>query len=158
MKTSQHTYEKNKGFWIHEADFEIVSHYIALAFKQKELSNKPEWYLNIYEDFQEISKGHYQNYAYLNFKDDLNFKKERELQIIEILELTKDIVLKEGDYLTKEKLNSIDKKNKDWGEDTRVEWIANIYTEDIIGVIDILIKMLKHQWHEDIDIKWPKRN
>ncbi len=70
MKTSFNTYnDKNKGFWINEAYFELISHFVVLAFKEKELEKNPDWYLSVYDDFLDISSGHVQGYAYLTLKD-----------------------------------------------------------------------------------------
>lgn len=156
MKTSYHTYSKEKGFYIKESYFELVSYFIVQSFIDEGLENKPIWYLNIYEDFLEITNGHIQGYAYLNFEGDLEFIEEREQEIIDILVKAIDIIALEGEKISYHKLNTWEEGKKDW-PDTKIEWIADIYTEDLVNVINILIKMLKHEWEEDIDIIWKVR-
>lgn len=155
MKTSHHTYGTDKGFCIKEAYFELISHFIVLAFKEFGLNNKPEWYLSVYDDFLDISKGHVQGYAYLTLEDELKFILEREQLIIEVLEASIKTIQSCELTISVEELNKIEIENKDWGADTRVEWFKDIKTSDLIYVIQIFIKMLKHDWDKDIDIRWP---
>ncbi|GGG23219.1 hypothetical protein GCM10011344_24950 [Dokdonia pacifica] len=156
MKTSYHTYNKEKGFYIKESYFELVSFFIVKSFINEELEDKPIWYLNIYEDFLDITNGHVQGYAYFNFEGDLEFIEEREQEIIVILEKAIDIITLEGDKIPYNKLNKWEEDKKDW-PDTKIEWISDVYTEDLINVINILIKMLKHEWKENIDVDWKAR-
>jgi len=154
MKISHHTYLDGKGFWIKESYFEIVSHFITEAFKQYGLIDQPSWFIDIYEDFNDIAKGYKQSYAYFHFKDNLKFIKDREDVLLDVLGLAIHQVNEEGEVVTKDRLNSIEEENKDWGEDTRVLWIKDIKVSFITNVIDILIRMLKHEWNQDIDIVW----
>lgn len=159
MKTSFHTYnDKNKGFWINEAYFELISHFVVLAFKEKGLEDKPEWYLSVYDDFLDISSGHVQGYAYLTLKDDLEFDSERELEIIKVLEKAINLIKNHGEEVKTKKLNEFETLNKDWGKDTIVTWIENIKTSDLTYILEILIKMLKQEWDINIDITWPITN
>jgi hypothetical protein len=36
---------------------------------------------------------------------------------------------------------------KDWPQ-TQVEWTGPLYTDDMINVVDIMIKMLKKEWND----------
>jgi hypothetical protein len=139
-------YEKNKGFWITEGDFEIISAFVVNAFEKIGLQNKPEWYLEIFEDFDEIMKGHQQRVMHILFDDSLAFIKKRELQIIEVFELARKLIQEEGEKLLPEKLNKMqDIKDRPY---TIVEWTGPLYTDDMIHVVDIMIKMLKREWHD----------
>jgi hypothetical protein len=144
--TTYINYEENKGFWIIEVKFEIVSAFIVNAFEQIGLKEKPEWYLEIFENFEEIMKGHRQRVMYVLFDDYLAFNPKREYEIIEVFELAKKLIQKEGEKIPLEKLNKI-QEVKDWPQ-TRVEWISPLYTDDLIHVVDIMTKMLKKEWNE----------
>ncbi|MFB9079012.1 hypothetical protein ACFFLS_10060 [Flavobacterium procerum] len=139
-------YEKNKGFWITEGDFEIISAFVVNAFEKIGLKNKPEWYLEIFEDFDEVMKGHQQRVMHILFADSLDFIPERESKIIEVFELTKKLIHEEGEKLSPEKLNKM-QKLKDRPH-TIVEWTGPLYTDDMIHVVDIMIKMLKREWND----------
>lgn len=143
--TTYISYEKNKGFRITEVKFEIICAFIVNAFEQTGLKDKPEWYLEIFEDFEEIMKGHRQRVMFVLFDDSLAFILERESEIIEILELAKKLIQEEGEKIPLEKLNKM-QEVKDWPQ-TRVEWISPLYTDDLICVVDIMIKMLKKEWN-----------
>lgn len=143
-------YEKNKGFWIGEFDFEIISAFIVKAFEQIGLQNKPDWYLGIYEDFDEIMKGHQQRVMFVLFDDYLAFIPERESEIIKVFEVAKKLIQEEGEKLFPEKLNKM-QDIKDWPQ-TQVEWTGPLFTDDMINVVDIMIKMLKKEW-DDGDYK-----
>lgn len=139
-------YERNKGFWIGEFDFEIISAFIVNAFEQIGLNNKPDWYLEIFEDFEEIMKGHQQRVMHVLFDDSLAFIPERESEIIEVFELAKNLIQDEGEKILPEKLNKM-QDIKDWPQ-TQVEWTGPLYTDDMIHVVDIMIKMLKKEWND----------
>jgi predicted nuclease with RNAse H fold len=139
-------YEENKGFWIREFKFEIISAFIVDAFKQIGLENRPEWYLEAFEDFDEIAKGHLQRMMVVLFDQHLAFNKERELEIIEVFELAKKLIQIQGEKLLPEKLNKM-QEIKDRPH-TIVEWTGPLYTDDMIHVVDIMIKMLKREWHD----------
>jgi len=139
-------YEKNKGFWIREFKFEIISSFIVNAFEQIRLKDKPEWYLEIFEDFEEIMKGHKQRVMHVLFDDSLAFIPEREFEIIEVFELAKKLIQDEGEKLLPEKLNKM-QDIKDWPQ-TQVEWTGPLYTDVMINVVDIMIKMLKKDWND----------
>lgn len=139
-------YEKNKGFWIGEFDFEIISTFIVKAFEQIGLQNKPDWYLSIYEDFDEIMKGHQQRVMFVMFDDYLDFIPERESEIIKVFEVAKKLIQEEGEKLFPEKLNKM-QEIKDWPQ-TQVEWTGPLYTDDMIHVVDIMIKILKKEWND----------
>ncbi|WP_299674407.1 hypothetical protein [uncultured Dokdonia sp.] len=156
MKTSYHTYDKGKGFWIKESYFELVSYFIVKSFINEELEDKPMWYLDVYEDFLDITNGYVQGYAYLNFEGDLEFIEEREQEIIVILEKAIDIIVLEGEKVSYNKLNKWEEDKKDW-PDTKIEWISDVYAEDLINVVNILMKMLKHECKENIDVDWKVR-
>ena len=133
-------------FWIRESKLEIISAFIVNAFVEKGIQNKPDWYLEIFEDFDEIMKGHQQRVMHILFEDSLDFIKERELQIIEVFELAKKLIQKEGEKLLPERLNKMqDVKDR---PHTIVEWTGPLYTDDMIHVVDIMIKMLKREWHD----------
>ncbi|MFH6956755.1 hypothetical protein ACHRV1_05060 [Flavobacterium aquidurense] len=144
--TTYISYEENKGFWIGEFDFETISAFIVNAFEQIGLKDKPEWYLGIYEDFDEIMKGHLQKVMFVLFDDYLAFIPERESEIIEVFELAKNLIQDEGEKLLPEKLNKM-QDIKDWPQ-TQVEWIGPLYTDNMIHVVDIMIKMLKKEWND----------
>jgi hypothetical protein len=144
--TTYISYEEKKGFRITEIKFEIISAFIVRAFEQIGLTDKPEWYLEIYEDFAEIMKGHQQRVMFILFDDYLAFIPERELKIIEVFELAKKLIQEEGEKLFPEKLNKM-QELKDWPQ-TQVEWISPLYTDDLINVVDIMIKMLRKEWND----------
>ena len=144
--TTYISYERNKGFRITEGDFEIISAFVVNAFEQIGLQNKPEWYLGIYEDFDEIMKGHQQRVMYVLFDDYLAFVPERELEVIKVFELTKELIKQEGEKLLPEKLNKMQEiKDRPY---TQVEWTGSLYTDDMIHVVDMMIKMLKKEWND----------
>lgn len=144
--TTYISYEKKKGFQIGEYEFEIISAFIVKAFQQIGLQNKHEWYLGIYEDFEEIIKGHQQRVMFVLFDDYLVFIPEKESEIIEVFELAKKLIQDEGEKLPPEKLNKM-QDIKDWPQ-TQVEWTGPLYTNDMINVVDIMIKMLKKEWND----------
>lgn len=144
--TTYISYVEKKGFRITEVKFEIISAFIVKAFEQIGLINKPDWYLGIYEDFEEIMKGHQQRVMFVLFDDYLAFISERELKIIEVFELAKKMIEEEGEKLLPEKLNKM-QDVKDWPQ-TQVEWITPLYTDDLICVVNIMIKMLKKEWND----------
>jgi hypothetical protein len=144
--TTYISYEKDKGFWIREFKFEIISAFIVNAFEQIGLQNKPEWYLGIYEDFDEIMKGHQQRVMFVMFDDYLDFIPERESEIIKVFEVAKKLIQEEGEKLFPEKLNKM-QEIKDWPQ-TQVEWTGPLYTDDMINVVDIMIKMLRKEWND----------
>lgn len=137
-------YEKDKGFWIDESDFEIICAYIVKAFEEKGLKNQEEWYIELYEDFEDIMKGHKQKTMFITFEL-LDNLQEREEKIISVLESYKTLISKEGEKLSAEKMNKM-QAVKDWGEYTKVEWVGPLYTADMLQTIDIMIAMLKHEW------------
>ena len=139
-------YERKKGFWIRESKLEIISAFIVNAFVEKGMQNKTDWYLEIFEDFDEIMKGHQQRVMHILFEDSLDFKPERENEIIQVFELAKKIIQEQGEKLLPEKLNKM-QSVKDWPH-TVVEWTGPLYTDDMIHVVDIMIKMLKKEWHD----------
>lgn len=144
--TTYISYEKDKGFWIREFKFEIIAAFIVNAFEQIGLEDKPEWYLETFEDFYEITKGHQHGIMFILFDDYLAFNTKRELQIIEVFELAKRLIQEEGEKLLPEKLNKMqDIKDR---PHTIVEWTGPLYTDDMIHVVDIMIKMLKREWHD----------
>jgi hypothetical protein len=136
-------YIPEKGFWINEFDLEIVCTYIADAFEQKGLKTKSNWYMEIYEDFLDIKLGRKQRMMFIGFKL-LEFKSEREEEIINILRYAKKNIEKEGEELSAAKLNDM-QKVKDRLQ-THVEWTGPIKTEDLSNVIDIMIRMIKKEW------------
>ncbi|QGK72785.1 hypothetical protein [Flavobacterium sp. SLB02] len=139
-------YEKNKGFWIGEFEFEIITAFIVNAFEEIGLKDKPEWYLEIFEDFEEITKGHQQRVMHILFDDSLAFITKRESEIIKVFELAKKLIQQEGEKLLPEKLNKM-QDIKDWPQ-TQVEWTGPLYTDDMIHVVDIMIKMLRKEWND----------
>lgn len=144
--TTYISYEKNKGFRIRESKFEIISTFIVNAFEQIGLKDKPKWYLETFEDFDEIMRGHQQKVMYVLFNYHLAFIPERESEVIEVLGLAKKLIEQEGEKLLPEKLNKM-QEIKDWPQ-TQVEWTAPLYTDDMICVINIMIKMLKREWED----------
>lgn len=139
-------YEQKKGFWISEYTFEIISDFVCKAFEKEGLKNKPEWYTDLYDDFDQIRLGHVQGYCVVLFEDRLAFETEREEKIIEVFEIAKKLIEKEGEMLTVNKLNQM-QDIKDW-PDTAVEWIGPLYTKDMLEVVEIMIKMMKKEWTE----------
>ena len=89
--TTYINYEEKKGFWIGEFTFEIICAFIVTAFEQITLQDKPDWYLEIFEDFDEIRKGHLQRRMVLLLEDYLAFLPEKENKIIEVFELAKKL-------------------------------------------------------------------
>ncbi|OHT45002.1 hypothetical protein [Flavobacterium tructae] len=144
--TTYINYEEKKGFWIGEFTFEIICAFIVTAFEQITLQDKPDWYLEIFEDFDEIRKGHLQRRMVLLLEDYLAFLPEKENKIIEVFELAKKLIQNEGEKILPEKLNKM-QDIKDWPQ-TEVEWTGPIYTDDMIHVVDIMILMLKKEWTE----------
>lgn len=67
-QTTYISYEPKKGFWISINYFELISYYITQAFEKKGLDNKPEWFKEIYEEFNEARLGHLRNYMVILFE------------------------------------------------------------------------------------------
>lgn len=147
MSLTQIDYDnKRSGFWIHEGHMEKISHYIARAFEELGLENKEEWYIELYEDFDMAGKAIKRSWLVFSFEDYLGFDPAKEQALIQVLEKTKQNIQAKGEEISKHELNEIEAnalQPRVLGDLQKV-----IKTKDIIHVLDIMIKMFKHEWPE----------
>lgn len=147
MATTFINYEKDKGFEINEAFMEILSNFICQVFESRGLDIKPQWYIELYEDFDLCTKGTYQNWMAFNFEDYLENDTAKEKELISILEETKSLIAKNGEEVSIITLQKFEEK-KDM-EENRNKWTIPIKTKDLINLTEILIKMFKYEWKEN---------
>lgn len=140
-------YGKNKGFEINEAFMEILSNFICQTFENRGFGSKPQWYTDMYEDFDLCSKGVYQNWMSFVFEDYLNNDVSRENELINILEETKTLISSEGEKIGLAELQKLE--DRKISEDSKNKWNIPIQTSDLISVLDILIKILRYEWKSD---------
>lgn len=140
-------YEEDKGFWLEERFLEVLSYYVCLVFEKKGLEDRPEWYLEVYDDFLVITHGYNSGNQGFLFKEYLDFKKEREGVVISILEETKKMLLSKGKEIGLEELAKTEERkiHKDFVND----WPIPLQVNSFIIVIDFMIQMFQHKWEED---------
>lgn len=137
-------YERHKGFWINESFMEIFCNFISQAFEKKGLTNKPEWYIELYEDINDTAKGLSSTYLVILFEDYLENKADREIEFVNILKDTKSLIQQKGKEIGYMELRKLEENKYD--EKIRNKWTVGIQTKDLIALTDILISMINHEW------------
>jgi hypothetical protein len=136
--------------WIREQFVESLSNYVCQVFESQGLDGKPEWYIEIYEEFDVVRKGLRPGYVGFVWEDDLQNDSSREAEIIAILEEAKTMIAAKGKEISTHELNELE-QNREIVE-YRQNWPLPVQTKDYIQVLDIFIKMLKHEWMESYDM------
>ncbi|QQV02581.1 MULTISPECIES: hypothetical protein [Chryseobacterium] len=140
-----------KGFWIDIADVEVLSHFILQSFEENNAQQKNRTFEYIYNQLLWNREG----FQY----DTTDIALEKILEVdeitlmLKILTDTKCIIEKQGEMITPDFINSLNKfrgKNEQWN------WSKPIYTSSFIKVLDIMILMLKNEWQETDKRIWLK--
>lgn len=129
----------------------MLSYYVCLVFEKKGLENKPDWYLNVYDDFLVVTHGYNTGIQSFLFKEDLGFKKDREQEIINILEETKKILLQKGKEISLEELRNVTESRK-VTEDLKNGWDFPVQVKSLITVTNFMIQLFKHEWEEEREV------
>ena len=143
-------YEKNKGFWIEERFTEVLSYYVCLIFEKRGLEDKPEWYLEVYDDFLTITHGYNSGIQGFLFEDYVNFKEKREREIISILQDTKVLLQSKGKEISPEELDTTESRKIH--SDFVNEWPIPIQTKSLITVLNFMIQLFEHKWEKNREV------
>jgi len=139
---------ERKGFWLEERFIEVLSYYVCTIFEKRGLEDRPEWYLNVYDDFLTIIKGYNTGNQGFLFEDDLQFLKDREEEVISILEETKELLFSKGKEISLDELRNTTESRK-IAEDLKNGWDFPVQVKSLITITDFMIQLFKHEWVED---------
>lgn len=146
MKTTFIEYEKDKGFWIDEGFMEIACNFIVQTFDKIGLENKPEWYVDLYEELSVCAEGVRSGYLGIAFDECLDFDASREAEFVSILSDTKEYIIQKGNQISFTELRELEEKKYD--DEVRHNWTINIETGDLLQLLDVLTKMVQHKWSQ----------
>lgn len=144
MATSFITRDGKHGFWIQDHLMQVVCWGILIGFDKN-----PEYKQNFDQEFLETiysnSQGFFIGFMHLRLEDFV-YSEERERDFLFILTQAKSFFSSRGDYLSIGELNSFQVHS-----DTRREWVKPLETRKVIGVLDVLIKIIKKEfWDEEL--------
>jgi hypothetical protein len=152
MAQTRIKYKNDKGFWIPEACMEIVSNYICEAFEQRGLDNRPEWYMDLYDDFEVARKGVLIGMLVILFESTIP-DAVGEQEFVSVLNDAKEILSKAGKEISTEKLNEFEDKKPD--KYFSRKWSKPMQVKDLVKVLDILTQMMNGVWEEtDYEVKF----
>jgi len=142
---------ERKGFWLEERFIEVLSYYVSLIFEKKGLENKPEWYLEVYDDFLTITHGYNTGVQAILFEDNLQFIKDREQEIISVLEDTKELLYSKGKEISLDELRN-ETESRKITEDLKNGWDFPVQVKSLVAITDLMIQLFKHEWKEDREV------
>ena len=146
MANTTHIEYKDKGFWIGEAEMEMIFYFILKAFNK--LEPNIEFKEILREDLE--AKASSGNYGYLVLVWPFYIKnKEHEQQMIEIIEEAISYTEGFGEFIPVSALQEAAAYNPQ--EEYRTIYKKPIKIERVLEVLNAMIAMLKGEWeHEDI--------
>ncbi len=97
----------------------------------------------MYDDFLTITHGYNSRNQGFLFKEDITYIKEREYQIILILEKTKKLLEQKGKVISIEELRN-EAESRKIAEDLKNGWDFPIQIVRLITILDLMIQLFNH--------------
>ena len=140
--------DENKGFWIGEAEMEMIFYFILKTFEK--LDPQVSFKSIFQKDMEASASGRTTGYLVLSWDYYLETE-ENEQEMIDILEETVSDLNVFGTYIPVKALQEAAAFNPE--EQYRTPYTKPLETEYVVEVVETLISMLKGEWeHENYNL------